>query len=240
MNNTKILDKIKALLALADQDRSKTTIHEAENAMRRAQALMTAHNISMSALETESLKTAPTDEQDAATRATFWSWDSRLFHTVDNLFGTSHYVTSVWVINRNGRGLYHKKMKFFGLKADVELAAAVYPILYKTCIKMASQYKISHQNRDYLDGLTHKLLERSQEFVPSTEDPRSAEVQQSVCTGIMVIKQDVLKKMYAELGLVQKPSRRTVFRSTSEAFNHGKCDGSRVNLNFHNSLGGVR
>jgi hypothetical protein len=232
----KLFEKIKQLLAMADRKHSNCTDAEAEVAMTKAKQLMTEHNIAMSDVDVEQLKHDPTAEQEAIVKGGFWSWDARLFRICDALFGTDHYRSKFYEPNSKGNTVKKERMFFYGLKADVELAVAVYSILYQMVWEMAKRYSRTVDKNAYLDGLTHCLLIRAQEFVPVASQNLTPQQQKATCTAIIVVKKDVLATMAKSLGLETKPNNRYSNRQHTTAYEHGYNDGKKINLNFRNTL----
>lgn len=178
-----VLEKIKKLLALANKDKNNS-IHEAELAMDKAKKLMAEYNITMSDVQVEEIKKEKTNVQDAAMKSSFSSWDGRLFYVCDELFNVAHYRSQKY----SGMKI---TMKFYGIAADVELAIAVYSILYKMCMRASNQWKSWHDRNSYLDGYTHCLHDRAKKMAEGL-----TKKQEEKCTAIVVVKNAVLTRMH--------------------------------------------
>lgn len=124
-DKSKIFDKIKKCLALSKSSNQ----HEAQAALRQAQKLMEAHNISESALLASSVGTALTK---AKAKATPPRWESSLVGVVAKAFGcdsffspTPHYG-SYWV--------------FVGIKPSPEVAEYAMEVLMRQITRDRKAY----------------------------------------------------------------------------------------------------
>ena len=220
-----MLRLVKQLFALGDTSRG-ATVAEAENAMSKAKLLMAKHNISMSELEVADMKAGKTATANtiAVERKGFKSWEIRLMNAIDHLFETAHYTS-------RKMGEEFTKLYYFGCAQDVELAIEAYKILRDICQKTARKYcETSRERNEWRTGFAHAVCERSKLKVEGLTIEEN-----NKCISLMVVKDQIIAKMSAEIGVVTR-KRNSRVNKFSEAFAHGYSKGKVVDLKFRRSL----
>jgi hypothetical protein len=123
------------------------------------------------------------------------------------------------------------KLYYFGCAQDVELAIEAYKILRDICQKTARKYcETSRERNEWRAGFAHAVCERSKQKVEGLTVEEN-----NKCTSLMVVKDQIIKKMSVELGIVSRV-RHSKVNHYSDAFAHGYSQGKTVNLKFRRSL----
>lgn len=131
---TKILDRIKKILALAN---GTSFEGEANTAMKMAQSYMTQYGLSMTDIEIgealdEEIISEPVDRKNPN------NWEWLLGLAVATVTDTKAYISHL------SQG---KVLKFIGYKSDVDFAKVLYSVLY-VAIKTASYSKFGREKED--------------------------------------------------------------------------------------------
>lgn len=161
MNNEKIIDKIRKVLAMT----KSTYKEEAEAALLKAQELMAQHGLTMSEVELPDKESQMqvVDTCIYEKRKTAW-YEKQLGLVIANNFRCHVY-------NGIGRGIY-----FIGLADDVEVAREVFIYALNTMLYLAGEYVKREKERhwynrglknDYLTGFIAGLNAKFKEQVES-------------------------------------------------------------------------
>lgn len=133
MSNQRILDKIKKLMALANSGNP----HEAANAMRKAQLLMTEYQLSQSDVELSSIAEHGVKAANKSIKQPWWS--GMLTTLICRAFGVDSYK------RYDIFGDVHQI--FIGLNTNVEIAAYCYTVLARQLLKARREYAASLNKR---------------------------------------------------------------------------------------------
>lgn len=127
MNREQALDKIKKCLALA----ASSNPHEAAAALRQAQKLMAAHQISE-----QDVSLADVAEAAAvAYHADLVQWEVVLAHMVADAFGCHVYTQILPKLTRGFGFRRQRRYVFVGVGSASEVAAYAYDVLSRQCAK---------------------------------------------------------------------------------------------------------
>ena len=131
-DNSRILDKIKKLMALANSSNP----HEAANALRKAQALMSQYQLSqldvdLSAIGEQSAKMANKSLKQP-------KWSVMLTQLICQAFGVEAYASY---------SPFGCSMNFIGRNDLVEVAAYCYTVLSRQLVKARKEYQTELNNR---------------------------------------------------------------------------------------------
>ncbi len=129
---SRILDKIKKLMALANSSNP----HEAANALRKAQALMSQHqltqlDVELSAIGEQSAKMANKSLKQP-------KWSVMLTSLICQAFGVEAYTS---------HSLFGCSMNFIGRTDLVEVAAYCYTVLSRQLVKARKEYQADLNKR---------------------------------------------------------------------------------------------
>ena len=159
----KTIDKIKKLLALANDDRGNET--ERETALRQAYALMAKHNIDIAEVEATGKKV---DEERINFESDSWSWTwaRQTSMIIAELFFCKYYTS----YKINGVKCRHH---FVGRESNAMTAAVmadwiVYSIM-KEGRKIHGGGNTSPGTRSFAIGAMHKLHQRVKEIIAQTQ-----------------------------------------------------------------------
>jgi len=205
MTNEKILEKIKNLLDLANNNPNE---HEALAAALKAQQLMAKHGIDASAIDVDEAK----DE---------------IYHAVYS--DTGKHEMKKWrqslctVVARNFRCevyLSGSAVVFYGYKKDAEIALEVFKFLYNTGNKLALKcYNIAKKSGKNTRGLMNTYL---MGFVAGIKEALDKQ-----CMALMIVTPQEVKDSYAEMskGWKSKKSTITINGHDHKTYEQGRQDG---------------
>lgn len=218
-----LLQRIRACFNLGSE-RANTTEAEMATAVAMAKKLMAEHNLS----EAEVMVTQPegaagpiVEEAVAETYSKPAPYEGYLAVAVGYLFDVHPLQVG-------------KVIKFFGLPSDLELAVEVFRILREEINKMAKTAADENgytprENFHYRSGIAVTLMKRCKEQAAGLTDE-----QQEKCRGLVVVKDQLIKRHIAEKVGRIAPGRTR--QAGTEAFAQGRQDGHQVSLNFRKSL----
>lgn len=230
----KMLDRIKALLNLADKSRNNSD-KEAEVAAMKVQELLEKYNIDMAEVlsreDNKNIGEIIVDEEVIIFNK-MGSWRKSLFGCVGDLCGVKGYWYSYPHLKKY-------EMRFVGVQWDVAVAKELYKFLFKTLDKNASILYKGEYNKQtsYLVGCCGSLYRRVQ------EQNRRIKEQNTVNEkfALMVIS----KKEAIDKYMTQKfPKMKTVQNKNSpsldfHAYHKGRRDGDKIDLGTDDRLHGV-
>ena len=219
-----ILILIRKLFAMADKSRG-CTVHEAELAMDKAKKLMAEHNLSVSEVELEDMKTgkAQTANTVATSRRGLKIWERILASACSNLFEVGFYSDRSY-----GTDLTH--LHFYGCEVDVALACEAYTLLRKLAQLSAKYLENFGDRNQWRLGFVHAIAQRAKAQVTELTAQ-----QQSKNTGLMIVKNQLVKKMASDIGIVSKPMNVRA-RVASDAYSAGYAKGQKESLSFRKEL----
>ncbi len=126
MTNERILEKIKKLMALANSSNP----HEAANAMRKAQALMSEYQLSQSDVDLSSIAEHGAKMANKSLKQPKWS--VMLTMLICRAFGVEAYMR---------HDIFDGcRCNFIGLNTNVEIAAYCYTVLSRQLLKARREY----------------------------------------------------------------------------------------------------
>lgn len=213
MDRTKVIETIRKLLALAGSDNE----HEAASAAAKAQALLSAYNLSLADIPGQAQSGLEANSVHVPTRKRMEDWGHYLAHAVCFAFDCAYYYTSDGVVVIVGCG------------ADSEVCAWTYTYLYKTMLRMGSAYLRGPRRRlrtqrskdtarkSYLMGVFMELESRLES--QSRQTPVTA-------PGLVESKQAVIQAAMPEL----THSKIRAFKPRPDDYVRGRCDGHGVPL----------
>jgi hypothetical protein len=158
----KALDKIKKLLAVANDDRGNET--ERETALRQAYSLMAKHNVEIADIEAHGNK--PSEPRiNFENDSWSWTWARQTAQVVAELFFCKYYTS----YKINGTKCRHH---FIGLESNAMTAAVMSDWIINSVLKEGRKmYKenTAPGTRAFATGAMHKLHTRVQEIIKQTQ-----------------------------------------------------------------------
>lgn len=203
MENEKILEKVKKLFALADNNPSA---EEAKSAALMAQKLMMENNIAMWEVENVDLeKKEEIGEEEIDVPAKKWKYT--LAHTVADNFRVKFFL--------RGKGTFI----FYGHKTDAKIAVETFKYLFNTGNKLGMQlYREAKGKYGYADNVYNSCV------MGFCAGIREALAEQS--KALMVIVPEDVKEAYKERSAGFKTSHTSSPRAyNAGAFSTGKTHG---------------
>jgi len=238
MDKIKIIELIRNALALGQKDKNNS-MHEAETAITMAHKLMKKYNISMSDVEVEHLEEAKTNQVIALKKISISCWEWALMRSCENLFNVGYFVRKARNFNT---WRFEKQVTFYGLESDVAIAVSAFRLLHRVVVSQSKKWYEDYEERtSYRNGITDTIENRvlnlrKQQKEDKTEDKQ--EIQDNQKYALIVLKKDsIVNRMTAKMNI----KNETVNQQHGfeyNAYNHGKSDGHKVNLNFHKAIGG--
>ncbi|QBQ71163.1 hypothetical protein S0112_037 [Shewanella phage S0112] len=228
MKEEKIIDKIKKLLAMANDERGNE--HERDNALKRAHALIIKHGIDTAALEDAGAVKEPMNCETF--RCWSMNWCLSVYTSVGKLFMTTFY-TSGKINGTKNVGVYA------GREAAVTAAIYMGTFIVDGILKEGRSkgwHNLDKNMRSFGMGAAAKIHSRIEEMFE--EAAREQRKRQGTGTELAVLDlreqrgQEVDEYLSSTLGvnLVTKKHRRS--RIDREAYEKGKEHGSKVNLSI--------
>lgn len=216
INKKKIIEKIQKLLA----KKNSNFAAEAENAILKAQKLMLENDIHSGEIETDDLQQGEEFVNEAVqqqARPPLW------YAAIGKIIGDNFKCSIYWERNSNSG---HKKLHFFGLKSDVEIAKEVYLYaialikynirgLKKTNPHIGTPYINTYIN-GFVHGLAAKLKFQVKEY------------------GVIIVKDDTViqyeKDLHSRSDFKFTKDKRKV-SNNAEFFDKGYKDGQSFDYN---------
>ena len=188
MENEKILEKIKNLLDLANNNPNE---HEAMAAALKAQQLMAKHGIDASAIDVDEAKDEIYHAVYADTgKHEMKKWRQSLCVVVVRNFRCEVYMSGNSVI-------------FYGYKKDAEVALEVFRFLYNAGNKLALKcYNLAKKNGRNTRGLMNTYL---MGFVAGIREALDKQ-----CMALMIVTPQEVKDSYAEMSKDWKHRRSRI------------------------------
>ena len=213
---TRIIDKIRKLLALANSGNE----HEAALAASHAQRLLSEHNLAMADIEPD-FNPQSADKVETTIPKTLPKWMRHLSAGICTAFDCQ-------AIHHPADG----KMTFIGVGADVQIAAYTFSYLDKTVRKLCGNYMKNHA-ADSISNRGRELMRQSYYLgavSTITGRLREQKVQTPITPGALVpIKEGLIKKVMSEMGPTRSVrSRRSYINS--DAYTKGQQDGGKVGI----------
>lgn len=226
--NEAIINKIKGLLAIADDQKND---EESQSAFILAQKLMLKHDITFT--DVEDISDTPSVEEGQVTvyKKLFW-WERKLAQIMSENFRVKFYYNNKYIDNETQR---KRAIMFLGFRNDVSLAKEMYLLAYEaisfyTNKYVDSYYEESHRStrihritngvkNSYMRGFLHGLEQKFEEQVK--------EMQQEY--GIMIL---VPKEVVEEYDSRFEGKKGISFKlppiEESFAYENGFHDGNRI------------
>ena len=219
MNNGKVIDRIKKLLAMANDGKFD---HEAEAALLLAQKIMVEHNITMSeieSVETVNKKAVHTRLTDYSGRTPWWKKD--LSQIIADNFRCLSYISKI-----PGK----TSILIIGLEEDAEIAREVYQYAVSYIEDYTKKYmaRLRRQGRstqgvrnDWIGGFLSGLQHKFREQVSENE------------WGLVLVRDAVVEDAISKMNFKkeQRSGIKPRFRGSQEArqdgYNKGQAFGGR-------------
>jgi len=208
MDNERIVDKIKKLLAKADSNKNSNE-HEVEAAALMAQRLMAKYGVDVDEIDLQEMQEIVTGELNISKHR---SWKYRLSGVIADNFRCKKYFTT-----RKGSC----KLKFIGQKHDVAIANEMYVFLYKIGHRNAS--KLEKKIREECGTAKGVYISYTEGFVNGLREKLEEQ-----CRALMIITLPEVEAEYQEIakGFEGKGLRtRTTDKFNQKAYVQGKYDG---------------
>lgn len=224
MNNKQIIEKIKGLLKLANDNRSD---EEGQSAFALAQRLMLKHKISQLDINDGTQEKESITTQEVTNLKRLYWWEKILSQVIAKNFRVMYYLDTE-------RGIQGKQSKsrlvFYGEAEDVELAKEMYLLAYEALLHHTKNYlktaelfgqRKSDLKKSYIKGfligLARKFEEQSDEYQGKYE--------------LLSRIPKHVEESYEQYSSTFKNSRVNTPRVTSSsAFNKGVVQGNKMDL----------
>lgn len=253
MNKKHAKEMLRRLLATAEN--STSTDQEVETAMSIARGIMQNHHLSEEDLVTEpqeqyeEIEKAPKGQAYASVGSRVFYWEGLLGTFVKEFVGgIGAYISRNLQIMRTSAGIAikdkkgkvrsGKRMYFYGLQEDAQLAAEMYEdmrelIISAGVLKWGGCYK--GDGGSYCEGFVSGLLEKLK-----TDQKKKRIESKSNQTGMILVerrndliarKEKAAKNWLAESGMkVRRGPSRSGASGSNEAYQEGKTDGKNTQL----------
>lgn len=235
MSDTTVTKKIAKLFALAASNSNR---NEAEAAMKKAQALLTEHNLTMADVGTnEEKKSNMTNENFEVN----WKNESLTHRFLIDIL-VSHFFVEV-LINRKSAALAHRaSIKLFGDKENVDSAIFAYNFLYKTfnrlwnakkkTLKTFGEASGSLVKNSFLAGLHSGLSSKLQEQKEETVSEKYDNNQEKTSTALAVINdKELIKQFLRTICTPGKDMKSPKSKcGSSSAYQSGVAKGRKINI----------
>jgi hypothetical protein len=212
--NKAILTKLRKIMALADSPNA----NEAAAALRKAQELMTAYNI------TESDVAMADVEENARPLGRYvpTGYQADLINLIGKIFSCEYYIDTVFA-----KGKVRRQIKFVSLGPSSEVAAYCYTVLYRKLTVARSDYYRRHRKSVKRSTRIRKADLYAQGWVHGCRGAAAALIPKVETTHPVVAA-------YLETkGLITQPSRTAASKRKSDnhALWNGMVDGKKVSIN---------
>lgn len=219
-DNEKVLDKIKKLLAVAND--AAATEGERDNALRMAHKLLVKHNLDMQDLHKHGIK----EERIRETVETFrMKWARGVAGSIAELFMCKLY----WQNINATKGRY----SFIGLESNATTAALMTEYVIQSILKEARKlytHNLSSGARQFGYGAEFKLSNRVAEMIKTTS--------KEVGTGLIVVELYDLEEKANEEFLKSQGTKIKILKDREtditdyKAFNAGSQYAEKIDLNL--------
>jgi len=218
-DKTRIIERIKALLALGDSTRNPYE-EEVKTALLMAQKMMKKYNLTISEIDFKN----SSDNEIHKTTTNYCGhlepWKIELAQVMKILYGVAP------IINQD---YYHKRsFMFIGFKIDSELATYTYDYLVNLIdFRSKLKYNGRRQQREaYLQGFLQCLLDRAE------KETKKKDEESIKCNSLMIVKTDRINKWISEnLKTCKTHSRKPMSLEDMIEYAEGYKDAKKVKLN---------
>lgn len=230
-----LLEKLRKILNLAGK---AGTQGEAEAALARAQEIAIRYNIELADIELgedDSKKGIKVErDQELGTGSKF----KQPYHDhIANVLMNCFDVRVLWHISREVNGTRVSSISIFGEKTDIAICKQIFPWLEKVfpaILRKGIRTGILRENMACINGCYSGISKGLQETNQHMKDKLAGD---NAGKYAMVVrsKADKIDELFNELYPDLKDRRSSRVKFSEAAFNHGKAEGSKINLNQMNS-----
>lgn len=226
--NTAIINKIKGLLAIADDQKND---EESQSAFILAQKLMLKHEISLSEVENISGSPSLADGQVTVYKKLFW-WERRLAQIISVNFRVKFYYNNKIINNETQR---KRAIMFLGFQSDVALAKEMYLLAYEALLFYSNRYVNSYYEESNRITRIHRITNGIKNsymrgFLSGLEkkfEEQVKEMQQEY--GLMVlVPEEVVKEYDVRFGGKKGLSFKLPPIEEAFAYEKGFLEGNRI------------
>lgn len=223
-DENKILDRVRKLLALANDDAA--TEGERDNALRMAHATLMKHQLTLEYLDAfEREKEDPRGRMDVEG----WNlvWCRTLRGTIARMF-FCRYIIGGKINATRGRHIY------VGRSSNTATAAYMSEWIIKSILKEADRafgHRLTPKGREFCIGATEKLEERVKEILLASQQQVREAGSALVVVDLMRTENDANKEWLANNLRTKKTNLTQKRNANSEAYNAGREYGGKINLN---------
>lgn len=225
--NEKILDKIRKLLKLGNDERGNP--EESKAALAKAQELLTAHGIEMASINLDDPKAHSWKiESDALDTGRRWFiQDEAVLKIMKSVFGVKTYRS--WSPKGYNPG-------FIGERLDIELCKMSYNFFYREMTSGFNQWLKTHgrkwnaaDSRGFCFGLADGFINASDSAKQYTR--AKAKRADADAFAIVLVDKDNAICMYAEKEMNLRPGRKSAAKMVgNSAFTSGHLRGSTLSI----------
>ena len=220
MDNSKIIQKIKKLLALSES----SNVNEAATAARMAAKMMTEYQIEMADVIKAELNRGDGLTTDNISEKTYYNWPLWMQSLS---IGVARLFDCQVKYNYIGEKL---NLSIMGYEADVQMVKWMYDFLYRElkniceeACKNKGNVSRSTFRKNFFQGAVTEIKKRMVEMYKENEKSFY-----SSGTGLIVLKKKLVQKKF---GVEKYKKYKRNYNLNNEAYNKGKIAGKDINLN---------
>lgn len=238
IDREKLIERIKALMALGDTSRNNSEA-EAATALKKMQELLQKHNLDISEISfTENDKKPGQEVVDEVAvewrKSSLSTWENSLVAMIGIACETKPYLYKEYVPGTKSGMVF--KFRFIGTPWDVAISKEMLIYLHSTIKKLSvKNYPNSlPQQRCYMEGCCHRLGERIRE---QNEAFKRQQVQNQKYALLVINKKDAIEIYAEKLGLVKAKRKQYGGKNWDpHAFEHGMRDANKMDIGNDNRI----
>lgn len=219
LDNDRIIRRIKALLALAED---KANVNESHSALLQAQRMMVEYGVDATEL-TDDEKVIEVLERNGSDFKRLYWYERRLAGIVASNFRCKHYYESRYV---DGKSQIQRRIMFMGTEEDVELATA----MYKLVVSAIDFYTLQHIKKHGFGVRQHTQTLKNDYmlgFIDGLERKFEEQIQSQEWALVLVIPKEVEDK-YSEIVTGKALNYNVPQLEWQESYQQGYKDGNEI------------
>ena len=256
MSKNEIIEKVKKILAKADESRNASE-HEVQAAAEMARRMMARYNLSLADVELDSDEVKFHEEirimhAEAGETGVAFQFEHMINHAVAKITNTEYFLNRRRAYNPGRKASTVTKMIFAGTEVDVAVAVELSRYLLRK-VRELSKVEVGGgvtvARRSWCEGFGNRVLERARESVIvkrevmdengtiTEQDPDMSEADARKYALVIAGKEEKLADYLRAAGVRAGKSKSRRVSYDREAYARGREAGSRVDLG-RNRLGG--
>lgn len=212
--NTKIVQKIKKLLALSES----SNVYEAELSMLKAQELLAKHKLSIKEVKGYKISASDIKEKKSNISFTKAKWKAHLANLIADNFGCYYYFKTSGTHN----------ITFFGREEDIEICNIVLEYAIDSInstvkrlryLNIRDGYSTKGIENDYAIGFINGLKKKFEEQKSANQE-----------WGLVLVKDEEVTEAYKEINFRRTINTSITFKGNSKAYDKGYEDGGKFSI----------